>query len=1365
MNIQFQCDSSQNNKLNVENTRQDEKQNDQPIFQRTQLSNLENYFIQQDKQEFYPRIFVRLKQININVRFQRIVRDRNNQEFYKKLDSQQNKQSSDYKIMKYFQDNKQYNECIEGYKKQKDKLNQLILLNVMSQLKEEDKNGNEVFQRQLDEDLKKFQGKLKSSLDSERSKDIQKRDLISFLYFKVTFYFSHEKFEENYLPSSENLKSLLEFLINLKKQLNYKVQQKIKETKDQLEREANLEIDYESYTQQDFILYFKGLKKHTYSDFFNKIQMEDFEQFQLSKSVLKDEEQFLLDLIECYKIYGNMKMIEQYRSRKSLLYFQFLDNFYEVESPTNLIKDYNVPCLKYFDKYDLFQILLNSDYIEQLEEDEIYLYFLMITLLNLIKFNYISINKEQKLQKLILKIQKLNNPKFKLGYIFLLKLMIDLQQKSCLSDDNQQIQQNINGKENDELINKSTVYLFKEWTKEKYPVSVEYFNQQQLQLYIDGFQSVLILSILPEIVKFYDLNEPLPYQPTGLDLGYIQQIIRGKRLYLKNQNLTDENIKYWQQLIQNMMEMKKQRDYKKDAMRLDKLNKKNNTKDQLPEYAQYGEQNLRELERSFYFKVCQINLETLMNKVHKNNNEQKQRTELLQLFLQVLDVSQYYDIKRKKQIYYTLSSLFIDERDIFEEIIKLFKTTKIPSQEVYQSRFFINLILSLKQEFNINTFINNNKQRTSSTQNDDQLFLFLHLDFMKALKNFEDYFLNFEKQFEKQKLIETKEQFQEIIKFYGFLNRTKYSAFKLNLQIYITQIDLVLELKEALTKKEQKKKIILKDPLEIGKSQFSIYKGKSEQYGDVFVVMKECKNQDDQNKHLLQQIREISILSKLPQNDCIIQYKHHQVNDRSFQLFLEYFDGETLEAYLIKSVENKEEINNNENLKIERLNICIEILKAANHLHQLNIVHGDLKLANILIKINNKQIRVKIIDFSESGFLVEKTIGSTKGYEEKSDFNGIYQDYISIGVLLIRLLYFHGFKYLCNCQDIKECKQSKLHKKQIKMIYKKQFEETKNNYKFILFRQIMTLFNDQPYLRCSLTELIDLMQFQISIFQIQDESQIKGLFSKYFQKYGEIKFKSDDILSSERNGLTKIDYIQIPVEESVLSEMSQTSKNNTNQQNNEEEKINQESHSQDPKPIQTQLEYSISQKQDQSSENTEHKKDQSKLKRNQNLHDKNFENRINQNTVLDSEGFCPKMNIKFQCEYSENNKLNVENTRKYEKQNDQPIFQRTQLSNLENYFIQQDKQEFYPRIFLRLKQININVRKLHSQLKNFNHQRSIEKIFLIVKLIGANNRHLFVSDFLKIAKGIDLFYNLIKKNPIKSEIKKKIMNYYLSYEN
>ncbi|KAL4460648.1 hypothetical protein ABPG73_000183 [Tetrahymena malaccensis] len=1296
--------------------------------------------------------------------------------------------------MDYFQNIKQYNQCIEGYTLQKDKLNQFILLNVMSQLKEEDLNGKEVFQRQLDEELKQFQGKLKSYLDSERSNNIKKRDLISFLYFKVTFFFSHEKFDENYLPSSENLKSLIEFLMNLNKQINVKIQQKIKEIKDQLKCEANLEIDYESYIQQDFILYFKRLKKHTYSDFFNKIQMEDFEQFQLSKSVLKDEEQFLLDLIECYKIYGNMKMIEQYRSKNSLLYFQFLDNFSEVESPTNLIKDYNVPCLKYFDKYDLFQILLNSDYIEQLDEDEIYLYFLMITLLNLIKFNYISINKEQKLQKLILKIQKLNNPKFKLGYTFLLKLMIDLQEKSCLSDDNQQIQQNINGKENDELINKSTVQLFKEWTKEKYPVSVEYFNQQQLQLYIDGFQSVLILSILPEIVKFYDLNESLPYQPTGLDLGYIQQIIRGVRLYLKNQNLTDENIKYWQSLIENMKVMIKQEDYKKRTLRLDKLNKKNNINEQLPEYAEYDDQELRELERSIYFKVCQINLETLMNKNCNNENKQKQRTELLQLFLQVLDVSSYQGIKRKKQIYHTLSSLFIDGKDVLEEIIKLFKTTKILSQDVYQSKLFKNLILSLKQEFNINTFINNNnKQITVCTQNDDQLIKFLHLDFMNALKNFEVYFLNFEKQFEKQKLIETKEQFQEIIKLYDFLNRNKYNAFKLNLQIYITQIDLVLELEEALTIGEQKKKIILKDPLEIGKSQFSIQKGKSEQYGDVFVVMKECKNQDDQNMHLMQQIREISILSKLPQNDYIIQYKHHQVNDRSFQLFLEYFDGETLLSYLNKSVENKEEINNNENLKIERLNICIEILKAANHLHQLNIVHGDLKLANILIKINNKQIRVKIIDFSESGFLVEKTTGYTVGYEEKSDFNGIYQDYIGIGVLLIKLLYFHGFKYLCDCQDQNDCKQSILHKKQINMIYKDQFEKTQNNYKFILFRQIMTLFNDQPYLRCSLTELIDLMQLQISIFQIQDESQIKGLFSEYFQKYGEIKSKSDDILSSERNELKNINQSLIPVGESVLSKTTQTCKNNTNQLNNEEEKIDQieshskdlkpnytqqecqlseslisktsqtsrnntnqlnneekkidetESHPQDLKPINTQLEYQFSLLQEQFSDTTVHKKDQ--------------------NTIQDSEGLCPYMNIQFQCDSSENNKLNVENTRQDEKQNDQPISQRTQLSNLEKYFIQQDKQEFYPRIFVRLKQININFRKIHSQLKNFNDLKSIEKIFLIAKLIGANNRHLFVSDFLKIAKGMDLFYHLIKKNPIKSEIKKKIMNYYLSYEN
>ncbi|KAL4480996.1 hypothetical protein ABPG72_014464 [Tetrahymena utriculariae] len=840
-----------------------------------------------------------------------------------------------------------FNQFIEEYKKNQAQINKLILLSVMSQLKEDIIKVEEVSQKQLEENEKnclfitEIQEKLKRFLDSQIMLNTDERDQLLFLYFKVTYLFTPEKYEKKYLTStqSQNLQKLIEFLMKLKEKLNDQVNQKVQEIKDQLENQVDQEIDYEtSYKQQEFVLQFQKLKNHKYSNYFKKCQLEDLDQFKLSEGVLKNEEKFLKDLMECFIIYGNMQMIEQYRARKSLLYFQFLDNFFEDESTTNLVKDYDIPFFQYFDKYDFFQILIDSNYIEQLEEDETYLYFLIFTLLNLIKFNYLFINKEQKLQKLIIKISKLKNPKFKLGYTFLLKLMIEFQEKSQLLDANLSDQ-------NDELRNKSTIHLFKEWSNEKYVVSDCYFNKQQLQLYIDGFQSVLILCILPDLVRFYNLEESLPYQPTGLDIGYIQQIIRGKRLYIKYPNKTEENINYWQQLIENMKKIIKQEDYEKRKIRLEKINLKNKTNEQMPAYDQYENEELKQLERK------------------------------------------------------------------------------------------------------------------------------------------------------------------------------KYNSFKINIQIYISQIDLQVELAKGQPQKRQNKVIFQKES-EIGKSQFQIFKVLTQQYGTV--VMKQVPDQpkDQQINFKKNQIREISILSNLPQNDYIIKYINHQVNEDSFQLFLEYFEGETLLNYLNKNKPNIDHTSNNnqqeENrVKIEKLKICIEILQAINFLHELNIVHGDLKLANILVCIKNNQIKIKIIDFSESGFMIEKTIGFTEGFEEKSNYYSIYKDFVSVGVMLINLLYCCPFQYTCKSKQDIQCKQSKLHKKDIMMEYKTQFEKTKNNYQKILFKQIMTLFNDQSYLRCSLIELIDLIQIQISI--IENENQKQNLLAEYFQKYGEIKTKMDDIIEDKDN--------------------------------------------------------------------------------------------------------------------------------------------------------------------------------------------------------------------------------------------------------
>ncbi|EAS02672.2 kinase domain protein (macronuclear) [Tetrahymena thermophila SB210] len=1007
---------------------------------------------------------------------------------------------------------KQYENCIKEYESNT-QINRLILQNIMYQLKKDHSDTNEIIQLVIDnntyQSIIKLQSELEYFLKTSKRKDSCGWNHILFLYFKVTYYLTPQRYnKDKYQPSQKHVKELIEFLMQLQEQLDILIKQRCKEFQNQIENANYKEVDYEnSYEQQNFIVYFSQLKKYEYSNIFKKLTIEDLKQVSFRGDLLQKEESFFRDVIDCYIMNGNMQLIEYYKAKKSLLYFQIIENFFEEESKSNLIKNYQIQNFKFFDKFDFYTILIDSKIIENLEEDELYLYFLLYSLINLVKIGYIVINKEIKLQKLITKIKTIKNlnSKFKLGYIFILKFMMDTQQKSYLSEENSQFEGS-----NDEILKKSTICLFKEWANQKYIVSDSYFNKEQLQLYIDGIQSILILAILPEVARFYEKEEQLPYQPTEFKIGYVQQIIRGKRLFLKYPDRTDLNIKYWTSFIQKLKEIIQRQQYERFKSR---FSKKNSEIYDQPILKQHN-QNFKAFEGQFYFKVCQINLQSLIimsnSKSSKNYDKQKSELdELVKALVQTIDMCQYYGIYRQRQLYYTLSYLFIDEKGITESIIKLIKQSKIPQLNIEDSQTSQNFILSLKNEFNLETFINKQKQGEHAFFNGtDKFYLCLSADFSLAQKAFENCSDKIEE------LNQCKQRFEDIISYYGLLGRKKFLTFKINLKIYIKQIELRIEL---IQKSIQQFNVT--EYIKIGKSQFEIYKVSIENQG-TFVMKQVPRDELNKKKFVEQQLREISILSMIPQNQYIIQYKGHQSDGQSFQLFLEYFESQNLLEYYQNKLENRKVFNyeKQNRIKIKKLKICIQILHAVEFLHQLNIVHGDIKLSNILISSKKGQRNIKLIDFSESGFMIEDTLGSTPGYEEKNQFKSIYSDYVSIGVSIIRLLYFQEFLYKCDCEDkykdnqdkekyIEKCYQSTLHKKQIKEKYKDQFSKHKDDYLQILFKQIMSLFNDQPYLRCSLEELIYLMELQISIFENNDDQFKQQKLFQYKQKYGSVKEK------------------------------------------------------------------------------------------------------------------------------------------------------------------------------------------------------------------------------------------------------------------
>ncbi|KAL4441938.1 hypothetical protein ABPG74_003689 [Tetrahymena malaccensis] len=983
-------------------------------------------------------------------------------------------------------ENQLYTDCIQLYQKNIH-INRLILQNTMSQLM--GLNTQERTQLQIDQQnqiaITEIQTLFEQFLKNSSNRDSNEWDLISFLYFKVTYYLTPTQYDKiKYEPKEQNIKELINFLMQLEQQLKQEVQQKNQEF---LTKSANCkDINYENIQEyQNFTVFFLRQKEYKYSNFFQQLKIQ-IPNFDFKEGLLKKELIFFSDVIDCYNIYGNMQLIKSYKTKKSLLHFLIIDNFFEVESKTNLIQEYKIENFKFYDKFDFYQVIADSEVINKLEEDELYFYFLFYALLNFMKFNYLLINKEAKLQKLIKKIQILKNinPRFKLGYIFILKLMVDMQQKSHLSEVDTQFY-----KTDDEILKKSTIDLFKEWAKEEYIVSNSYINKEQLQLYIDGIKSILVLALLPEFARFYGKDEQLPYQPTEFEIGYVQQIIRGKRFFQKNSDEIELNIIYWTNLIQNITENIKQKKQEKI-----KSNQKDNTNFQI----QPCDQGCEELQGQFYYKICQINLQYLKLKNSEDQKDKSQLEELVKALVKTIDMCQYQNIYRCRQVYYTLSSLILDERDILQKIIKQIKEQKTPQLNYDDSQITSNFIISLKVEFDIVTYIKKRKEIAGITYNRvDETFLLLGSDFLKAQKDYQECPNNIEE------LTKIKQQFLDIINYYSYVQKKKYATFLINLRIYIKIIDLKIELIE-----NKKKKILYySEEKPLAKSQFEIFKVQIP--GEGTYVMKQVESQENPSTFIEQQLREISILSTIPKNEYIINYKDHTIiNGNSFQLFLEYFECKNLQNYFNDNINDwiattdQEQINK---IKIKKLNICIQILRSIDFLHKLSIVHGDLKLSNILISTNGEE-KIKLIDFSESGFMIEETLSYTIGYKEKSVYKSIYSDYISAGVVLMKLLYSGEFKYICKCDknDI-NCQKSKLHKKDLKTDYKDILSKYKDEYIQILYKQIMSLFNDQPYLRCSLAELIYLMEKQIEIFQ--DKGSEQQIIQDYELKFGSFQKK------------------------------------------------------------------------------------------------------------------------------------------------------------------------------------------------------------------------------------------------------------------
>lgn len=97
---------------------------------------------------------------------------------------------------------------------------------------------------------------------------------------------------------------------------------------------------------------------------------------------------------------------------------------------------------------------------------------------------------------------------------------------------------------------------------------------------------------------------------------------------------------------------------------------------------------------------------------------------------------------------------------------------------------------------------------------------------------------------------------------------------------------------------------------------------------------------------------EFEITFKASTNNELVIKPVEKITDNIHGLILEFFDGDTIPAFLMKVKP--------ENIKLSIEKLVLQILDGFELIHANSIVHGDIHLNNILV---NDDLQIKIIDF------------------------------------------------------------------------------------------------------------------------------------------------------------------------------------------------------------------------------------------------------------------------------------------------------------------------------------------------------------------------------------------------------------------
>ncbi len=149
--------------------------------------------------------------------------------------------------------------------------------------------------------------------------------------------------------------------------------------------------------------------------------------------------------------------------------------------------------------------------------------------------------------------------------------------------------------------------------------------------------------------------------------------------------------------------------------------------------------------------------------------------------------------------------------------------------------------------------------------------------------------------------------------------------------------------------------------------------------------------------------REYTILTQLESPFIVRAWELRKDPQVGLCIVMEYIDGQTLDSWL----RSKPSLR-------QRRQILNEILDTIQYLHSKQIIHGDLKLGNILITNGGNHIKLLDLGLADKDEFAQTNLGCTKRYAAPEQIKGenidSRTDIFAMGAI-VRLLFPH--QYLC----------------------------------------------------------------------------------------------------------------------------------------------------------------------------------------------------------------------------------------------------------------------------------------------------------------------------------------------------------------